>query len=1321
MNKTDCKKVKGIKLIIVGILILFLLCSMVFVEASSSADAMVDLIDATSREVYDDTGTCTFFIDISFRVTNQLAESKIFEPYVAFYTSQNQLRDLKFADAKTIANGGSAEFLVKSDVSIEEEGISVKVFVWDDNYAPCADIVLYSIDKGNTTLSVAGTTIENKSFATLTITEDIGDGEVTLNNVSVDELIIEGGGSNSIKLKGCTVRNKITAQKKSGNAPRILLENTPVDKIEIIKPAIIEAVDTTSVISEIVTVEEVKIQGANTRVKKLEIDEETEKEIGIGVPDGMELELEINSDNGFELIEGTVDNFEFSTACEDIAEEILETIKDIVSHIHIWKEEAEITLGYKTYKCSCSEIKNPSDRVVSFNVSDFASLDSSAGELKYFSDKENGVIETVKLDIDEDELKDFILYNGSVLDSKNPADYIGNNYSAVIMVNSTYSGRVVLIDNDFEAGYDIISIEMPVYGVVDEVKSNGRVVFNNVVRDPYTHETARIFVNGEDYNSILTKNGKPISGSELKENDVLSVMWNPDVWNMKKFCYVEVVDKKIEGSVTVAKTSLTSASNNAAYCLNNVTDKFYDVGYNAYRNAEIKLGAEGAFVIDKYDKIVAFFKAISDMHGNYGYVLAAIPVVDDWGRLNVRMQILDDSGEVYDTYLANEVEIPNAPYDLLWNTFVDDGQFLTYPPANDIYCIEDFALDRYDPSAITYSDITDTGASEFAATIQNQLINYKVNAAGKISGVGFATMDEWDAEEYGWLYKAAYSTSGNSYGQEDSQLIANGRFDITDDTLVFCINGNSGSLELGDYTMASKALSGVTDREILSKISDTTPVAVYDVNGKDEASVVVIYNVEYEREEAGGEQVSTDCGYGYVLAATAISDDWGKTNVRMQILDDSGEVYETCLANEVEISNYADLLTASWNYDGMYEVEEFEGYYDYNCDVFDIQDFVPETGATAFATAIQNQLITYKTNTSGEISGIGFATWDEDAAEENGWLYIAAYSTENNAYDETAKKVTVDGNQFTLTEDTKVFYINSADGYPLGLGYLHYASKTDSKVDKIGSIRAIDSATPVAVYDVNENDEAAVVVMYNRGYGISPNANVAVIDSVGSAIDENGKKVAYVKYFMNGEKRSATTDVNLPAASKTAISCATQGDVFRFSFDESGNKIMAAQQCIDYTGYGYTNLPNSAVVMPSYDRPLSNIAGGSSVVYGPAIKYNSSNKITLAAWSTDHWDLDASVEAATSVKATEANVYVFDQNKIANRLYVGEAGDIYIDENVIKKTTSQEIKVGTTTIVGTTDSVVGLLDYVAGFKNADGEVIDIVIYKPYDFGIYSVY
>ena len=90
------------------------------------------------------------------------------------------------------------------------------------------------------TINKSGAIIENKTVRNLHISKGVGNGSVTLKNVTVKgELLIEGGGENSVIIEDSNI-NQLTANKKTSNV-RILLEgNTNISSSSIKCDAVLE-------------------------------------------------------------------------------------------------------------------------------------------------------------------------------------------------------------------------------------------------------------------------------------------------------------------------------------------------------------------------------------------------------------------------------------------------------------------------------------------------------------------------------------------------------------------------------------------------------------------------------------------------------------------------------------------------------------------------------------------------------------------------------------------------------------------------------------------------------------------------------------------------------------------------------------------------------------------------------------------------------------------------------------------------------------------------------------------------------------------------
>lgn len=108
-------------------------------------------------------------------------------------------------------------------------------------------------------------------YGDVIITDAVGDGEVTLTDLTIEgDLTINGGGSNTVKLVRCTILGKIIVTKEGGETPRVHLTATPVKQVEAKQPAIIEAADTKSPVGEVKAEADVHVKGM-TDVEKVTV------------------------------------------------------------------------------------------------------------------------------------------------------------------------------------------------------------------------------------------------------------------------------------------------------------------------------------------------------------------------------------------------------------------------------------------------------------------------------------------------------------------------------------------------------------------------------------------------------------------------------------------------------------------------------------------------------------------------------------------------------------------------------------------------------------------------------------------------------------------------------------------------------------------------------------------------------------------------------------------------------------------------------------------------------------------------------------------
>jgi len=997
----------------------------------------------------------------------------------------------------------------------------------------------------------------------------------------------------------------------------------------------------------------VEIRGENVSVKKIMVDESAEAEVLLNIPEGLSTEIEVNSVKGVSFGEVDLDEIAFSTTNTEKIEDILEALPQEVSHIHIWEIE-EVVPGYNTFRCTeCEVVKNPVEEMISFDIEAYCGYEEDYyPTIEYFASPTDRQPTSAKIRVDENFC---ILYNGSPLPGKDLAEYFGEGKLIDGDDSRYYSGKITLIDDGAgTSGYNIVCIELPIYGVVNNVTDDGLVIFKNILTEPLGKERPRIFVRGEEKNCDIIKNGEQISSDELSEWDTLLIIWNP---RCEKY-YVEVLTNTKETTIMAMQRNYSSYTG-CSYLFACDVENFYGVAYGAYNADRLSPGTEGTFVIDNYNKIVAFYESYN---GEQAYILNAAHIADDWGKENVKIQMLASDGKVYESLLADNIKIE-------------------YPETAGLKA-EDLSPwnDNLEVSATYYLD--DIDKSALAEAIRNQLIDYEKNSAGEIKTITFAQNDPDENSLYHDPY-IHYSEAAIYDAQEASVRINHRLFKLNDNTQVFFVQNISRKND--------GFLIGIGTKNDLQD-GLTYSAAVYNARD-DEAEVLVVYNVPTTAED---DNAGTS-GCGYILNARDVSDDWGNETVKLQMLADDGKVYETVLADKIKI-NYApaDVTIAGA---GMPNAS------------YDLEDI----NATVFAVLLKNSLVTYEANSSGEIKTVTFEQTDEDVSS----LYFTK-GGEYAEYDLDNAAIKVGGKKYDVDEDTVVFYITNAsnDVYTMttfnGDGSVNLpgavigtASKDHSRVGTITSTNE-KNFDYVRIYN-GRNGYAEIVVVYNS-LGSVVTQGVAVIDAVYPA-QSGDDEVILVKYFEGGEKKVSYTSPDYYGD----LYDANPGDIYKFLLLNNGTTIVGS---VRYGQFDNTGCDYDAAKAPT----LVNVAnsGMEATYFGPVVKYVSDREAIRIAPP----DFGSSYDFTDyiSLKATNANVYVYDPLKTTNKISVGNPEDVLYDEALVDQANAVNMRVVSRygeTLVEAGEDALGMMDFVAAYEY-DGDITDIVIYKPYDFGIYYV-
>lgn len=524
----------------------------------------------------------------------------------------------------------------------------------------------------------------------------------------------------------------------------------------------------------------------------------------------------------------------------------------------------------------------------------------------------------------------------------------------------------------------------------------------------------------------------------------------------------------------------------------------------------------------------------------------------------------------------------------------------------------------------------------------------------------------------------------------------------------------------GDNDMSSVVLevlaSSVIEGTITSKAASKTAADGYKftINGKaydlangyyangnlEPGASGLFYIDAYDKLVAYDKNGTTTASdkYAYILNAATTNDDLNGDNLTVQLLDKSGAVYTAYLSDRIKLENV----------DGLgIEVSgaEIEG----TVSSINIKNLDMDT----LKDAIINKLVTYDATSDGDIKTITFPVGTSHKDAETTLTEVINSGSSLVDYDEEDMEF----NNYAVDENTVVFFIKGASAID-GLGDKDVvASKTASKVGTVASIAT--GKYQVAGYD-EEGDALGAIVLFNTSGGISPASNIAVIESVGEATNDDGDSVLSVEYWMGGEQLYAITDADLEAGD---LEDATAGDLWKFSVTADG-VITAADLYATVTADRAEKAGEAGAMDITWAKLTGDDAGAQTYIdnysesfyFGPVVKYASANKrLEIGTFDGTDWTIDAT----EAIKTAGANVYVYDPMRNNNKISVGVAADVTVDKQLVEKDADIQVdfKDKSVTSVAAGELPLGMFDYVAAVAY-EGDVLDVVIYKAYDFGRY---
>ena len=172
---------------------------------------------------------------------------------------------------------------------------------------------------------------------------------------------------------------------------------------------------------------------------------------------------------------------------------------------------------------------------VEFTLDQYSSFDFTSAEAK-------STLKYLKNTTDRNETRLNIQASPTVIYNGVAGDTLDKYFTkGVIEEDTTFSGKVTVMDTDDISGYDVVVIEIGAGAVVSNVTNSGRVNFMTNAKFPKidSSSTSLKYLDFDDSDTNvlinLTKDGEPFDYQDQKEWDVLTVVWNgdDDVYNVR--------------------------------------------------------------------------------------------------------------------------------------------------------------------------------------------------------------------------------------------------------------------------------------------------------------------------------------------------------------------------------------------------------------------------------------------------------------------------------------------------------------------------------------------------------------------------------------------------------------------------------------------------------------------------------------------------------------------------------------------------------------------------------------------------------------------
>ena len=463
----------------------------------------------------------------------------------------------------------------------------------------------------------------------------------------------------------------------------------------------------------------------------------------------------------------------------------------------------------------------------------------------------------------------------------------------------------------------------------------------------------------------------------------------------------------------------------------------------------------------------------------------------------------------------------------------------------------------------------------------------------------------------------------------------------------------SGLISEADTTPA-----GLVDDEFIVdgtayKVANLADQASSDLDNVNVGDEVTFYLDAFNNVAFVEKTSSASKNYAFIISAGEL-ETVGDVTYQVRLLDKEGNIATYDLAEKVRFADeFAAGVAVSVEAETVADAIEAKI-------ASGIVNVTPadDDAMAAYIDEYAQRIITYKTNSNGDISEIVFAGARNNGKES--YLTYAGNVVTGAKYN--AKTGRFNGAQF-VDENTVVFNLPIKNG----------VTKEDLSIDTVASLTH-DEEYDVAFLSIDDENFAKVMIVANNDATVGQGSNLAIVTKVMAANNAEYEEIYNITFVQNGEVKTLATTYEL-AQDITAIKA---GDVFEYSVNGEG--AMDAIALGDFDGAAWDG---SLAAVSAYDAAFDEDEK-QQYVFGVVYAKSNNRVVTIGAENGE-----------THAIAADANFYLIDLNKTKNAISVSS----YAEIRAYKETPAGDL--------------IEDNDYAVFLKYYNDEVIDVVIYKGY--------